>query len=315
MALLITGGAGFIGSNLAIKLLGSGYDIVIVDRKESPRNLSEILNSIKYLRYNIQDTKAIQQIIDSYKIQGVIHLAAVSRVIWGELNPEMCINVNINGTRSVLQAILRSKYKPWLIFGSSREVYGEPKALPVKEDFSKIPINIYGYTKLLGERLVEHYVSKHKINAITLRFSNVYGNEKDIPDRVIPRFIFAALRNKNIEIHGGQQIFDFTHISDTVEGIIRAIKFLERIKTNSGFYDHFHILSGRPSTLQKIVDIIAGYLKKKLKITYTAPREYDVVRFYGDPSKAYEILRFKAKIFVKKGIPMTIDRFRKVYNL
>jgi len=315
MALLITGGAGFIGSNLAIKLLELGYEVVIADIKKNPTNLAGILDSIKYIQCDVRNKEKIQEIIDSCKVHDVIHLASVSRVVWGEQDPEKCIDININGTISVLQAIIRSKYRPRLIYGSSREVYGEPKTLPVKESFPKIPINVYGYTKLLGERLVKQYVNKHRLNAITLRFSNVYGNEKDILDRVIPRFILAALRNETIEIHGGQQIFDFTHIIDTVEGIVKAIKFLEEIDSNSGSYEHFHILPGRPSTLQKIVKIIADYLKKDLKVVHTPPRKFDVIRFYGDPSKAYEILGFRAKIFVEKGIPMTIERFRKVLGL
>lgn len=315
MALLITGGAGFIGSNLAIKLLELNYEVIVIDTKENPVNLETIRDSIEYIKCDVRDSEKLQEIIDSLKIRGIIHLAAVSRVIWGEQDPERCIDININGTKSVLQAIVRSKSRPWLIFGSSREVYGEPEKLPVKEDFPKIPINVYGYTKLLGERLVEQYAKKYKLNAITLRFSNVYGNEKDILDRVIPRFILAALRDETIEIHGGQQIFDFTHIDDTVVGIVKAIKFLEELDQNSGFYEHFHILPGRPSTLQKIVNIIADYLKKSLKVVYTAPRAYDVVRFYGDPSKAYEILGFKARIFVEEGIPMTIERFKRVFGL
>ena len=315
MTVLITGGAGFIGSNLSIKLVELNYDVIVLDIKDNPINLEPIIKEINYVKIDVRDTNKLRELIDSYNVEGIIHLAAVSRVIWGEQNPERCIDVNVNGTRSVLHAIVKSKTKPWLIFGSSREVYGEPAKLPVREDFPKIPINVYGYTKVLGERLVEHYVNKYGINAITLRFSNVYGNEKDILDRVIPRFILAALRDEPIEIHGGQQVFDFTHIEDTIEGILRAMKFLEDLDSNSSFYDHFHILPGRPSTLQKIVDIISSYLKKDLEVIYTKPRKYDVVRFYGDPSKAYEILGFKAKIFVEEGIPKTIDRFRKVFGL
>jgi len=314
LKILITGGAGFIGSNLAEKLIKRHNEIYILDWVSELKNLKNIVDRVHFIKGDIRKVN-FRRILKDNEINGVVHLAAVSRVVWGEKDPEKCIDINVNGTKRLLEAISKNDKKPWIIFGSSREVYGEPRKLPVKEDYPKIPINVYGRSKLIGEQLVKRYAKMLNLHAIVLRFSNVYGNEKDILDRVIPRFIIAALKNEKIEIHGGNQIFDFTYINDTVNGIIKAIELLSDIQQNTYFYEDFHLLPGEPSTLQNIVKMISDHLQKDLIIKYTPPRNYDVKKFYGDPSKAEDILGFKSKVKLKKGIPMTIERFKEVFNL
>jgi len=313
--ILITGGAGFIGSNLAEILVEDGHELYILDVKEHPVNLSNVIHDVTYIKSDIRNGNVIADTIKKNRIDGIVHLAAVSRVVWGEKNPELCKSVNINGTKTLLESVENANRPLWIIFGSSREVYGEPEKLPVKEHDPKKPINVYGYTKLVGEKLIKRYSEKIGLNCIILRFSNVYGNEKDILDRVIPKFILSALKGNKIEIHGGRQIFDFTYITDTVNAIRNAIGVLENVDSNSGFCDDFHVLPGIPTPLPKVVDIISEYLDKELNVVYTEPRKYDVEKFYGDPSKAKELLNFEAKINVEVGIPKTIDRFREVFDL
>jgi len=306
--ILITGGAGFIGSNLAESLLKTGkYKIYILDIKENAKNLENIAKQTVYIQGDIRDKELLNRLFKNIEFHGVIHLAAVSRVIWGEKNPELCISTNVIGTENLLQSLTLSK--SWLIFGSSREVYGEPQILPVKEDAPKIPINLYGKTKLKGEKLVEQYSRKYKISSIILRFSNVYGNEKDIMDRVIPKFILNGIKGLPLEIQGGNQVLDFTYIDDTVEGIMKAIAYLER---NRYVFDDFHILTGKPTKITDLPLLISRHIGRKVKVTYTDPRKYDVEKFYGDPEKAKHILKFEARIDISEGIKLTTKRFKEV---
>jgi len=310
---LITGGAGFIGSSLTDHLLDKRYEVTVLDNRKDPKNSPEALERIDYYDGDIRDRKLLKEIFGELEIDGIVHLAAVSRVITGEESPQLCIDTNLNGTEAILGTMKEVECQPWIIYGSSREVYGEPSRLPVKESDPKDPINTYGCSKLGSERLIEDYALKLGLSACTLRFSNVYGNENDIHDRVIPRFIIAGLKDDRMEIHGGRQMFDFTHVDDTVRGISRCIDHLEeRIDENDGhYYNDFHVLIGKGVTLQELTRVISRNMSKDLLIEYTDPRTYDVERFVGDPTKAEKVLGFRANIGIEEGIKSTIERFRK----
>lgn len=300
--ILVTGGSGFIGRTVVKELVARHYSVIICDiapfpEPESPR--------VKCFVGDVRDTNVLRTIFQKFQVEGVIHLAAVSRVVTAQHDPELCWDVNVNGTRSLLEVVASSGQKPWIILGSSREIYGEPDHLPVPESYGFHPINIYGKAKAEGERLVREYSEKTGLDAVVLRFSNVYGARYDIPDRVIPRFILRALRNEPLEIHGGDQVFDFTHVEDTTRGILLAIAYLQKQK-NGGSFNDFHILTGTPHSLQEVARVIEQELKKPLNIVYTSPRNYDVVRFAGDPSKAYTHLGFRAIIPLEPGIQKTI---------
>lgn len=313
MNVLITGGAGFIGSNLTEELVKMKHNIIALDTCSNPKNLLTFREKIEYIQGDVRNKDLMSRVFNKYVIDGIVHLAAVSRVVWGEENPKECYDVNVNGTRTLLNSIKTSKQRPWVIFGSSREVYGEPKMLPVCESYRKIPINHYGISKITCENLLKKYSKEMMVNSAILRFSNVYGNEKDILDRVIPKFVLSAIKGDELEIHGGNQLFDFTHIDDTVNGIIKTINLLNE---NGGPYtEDFHILTGKGTTLQNIVSIISNNLKRDPSVTYTEARNYDVERFIGDPTKADQVLNYKAKILPEKGIPKTIKCFKEVYGI
>ena len=237
-------------------------------------------------------------------VDGIVHLAAVSRVVWGYENPRECVDINIDGTANILEATRMSVKKPWVIFGSSREVYGEAKTLPVTEDFPKIVQNIYGATKIAGEMLCEQYHKDYGLNIGILRFSNVYGSKYDQLDRVIPKFILRASKNLDLIIQGGNQLFDFTHINDTVNGIKLMI---EKISTNSSYFDRFHILTGKATSLQDLAKYIIDAAGSNSNIRYTDARPYDVLKFYGNYSKAKKLLGYEPKIDIKKGVKMTVE--------
>ena len=196
----------------------------------------------------------MQKLIQTNNFNGVIHLAAVSRVIIAQNNPKECIRTNISGTKVLLEVLSHeSLEKPWLIFGSSREVYGEPHMLPVLETFEKKHVNIYGDSKIQGENMFKDFANLHNTSAIILRFSNVYGNEFDLLDRVIPKFIKAINNGECLIIEGGEQVIDFTHIDDTIDTIIKTIYYLE---SNTKIVDDFHILPGVGCSLYDAISYI-----------------------------------------------------------
>ncbi len=310
--ILITGGAGFIGSNVIERALRENKKVYSLDYRKDIDNLNHLSGAIKTINLDTRNKEELFSFLQENHFSGVLHLAAVSRVIWAENNPQMCKDININGTQNLLEGLERTGQNPWFIFGSSREVYGEPDSTPVDESYPKTPINIYGETKLAGEEMVKDWSSRTGNPSVVLRFSNVYGNEKDILDRVIPRFVLKALRKQPLEIHGGNQLIDFTHISDTVEGIFNAIAYLEN---GCCLHEHFHLLTGKGTTLQEVSEIISAHIGQEVQTIKKEGRNYDVDRFVGEPSKALNKIKFKAKIPPEKGIPMTIDCFKEVFSL
>lgn len=284
MRILITGGAGFIGRSLHDTLTNLGHTVFLLDIKAQSFELNDLAT---YINQDICDGTELAKIFNTYKFDGVIHLAAVSRVIDAQKNPERCRWVNVDGTKLLLQTIETAEQNLWLIFGSSREVYGEPAVLPVKESLAKNPINIYGETKLQGEELFFEFSQKYELNCAILRFSNVYGNAYDIPKRVTPLFCESILAERLIVIEGGEQLIDFTHIDDTVAAVLNAMHYLQH---SSNIQNDFHICPGIGWTLWQLIQFIEQTIGRKATIKINKKRDYDVVKFVGDNKKASEIL-------------------------
>lgn len=313
--ILVTGGMGFIGISLAKQLSKLSYQIVLYDIKDNNKDYKVFQNyeNINYIQGDTNNTKLLERLFNENIFDGVIHLGAVSRVVVAQNNPDECIRTNINGTKSVLQALDNSsnKNKPWLIFGSSREVYGEPKDLPVKESFEKKFVNIYGDSKIQGENLFASFSKKNGNNCLILRFANVYGNEYDLFDRVIPRFIKAINNSQELTIEGGEQIIDFTHIDDTVDTIIKAINYLE---SENNILDDFHILPGIGWSLYQAIEYIENIVNKKAIIKVNKKRDYDVEKFIGDPTKIKTILHSRNFLSLEDGLKLAIPRYLKAMN-
>jgi len=304
--ILITGGEGFIGSSTAKILASKGHNITSIDKRRKNNYFSKS-DEIEYKKIDITNYDALKETIVS--IDGIIHLAAVSRVIWGEIFPQVCIDTNIKGTLNIVQAAKRSNKMPWIIFGSSREVYGETNGESICENYPENPINTYGITKYAAEQLVKQYSKQNGMKAVSLRFSNVYGDLTDILDRVTPKFILNALLGDTLEIQGGKQIMDFTHITDTTDGIIKTVEKLQSSEEES-YYDCFNLLPGEANSLYDLIEYIKPRIDNEVKVSVTEGRNYDVDRFVGNPSKAEEILGFKCKIKFKEGVKKTMHLYK-----
>jgi nucleoside-diphosphate-sugar epimerase len=259
------------------------------------------------LRDPAEDVRTISEL--PRNIKGIIHLAAISRVAVAEDNPHDCIETNFWGLYNILNLLKDHPNKPWLIFASSREVYGESKLLPVKEFWPKIPVQLYGVVKLAGENLCEAYSKRYDMKIRIVRFSNAYTSKYDQMKRVIPTFILNALQNKPICINGdGTETFDFTYISE----VGRAMKLLlKEIDTSKQRINDFNIVSGKPVNLQELAEQIRYRTRSKSQIVYSQGRNYDVNNFYGDGTKTDDFLHFHHTCLLSSGLNRSILELKK----
>jgi nucleoside-diphosphate-sugar epimerase len=296
MKLLVTGSEGFIGSALKGVLEENDIESVSYDLRDNPKDDVRDLNRLKTKLGNVD---------------GVIHLAAVSRVKVAQENPLECVQTNIGGTINVLEAARKENDShPWVILGSSREVYGESPILPVTEDSPRNSINIYGISKVTGEDMCKIYATHYGLRTRVLRFSNVYTGLKDQLDRVIPKFILQALKNEDLIINGnGDEQFDFTYIEDTIRGVYACI---QEISESNIPFEHYNISSGIPISLRKLAELIIERTGSHSLIKFSKSRSYDVSKFYAKSTKAEERLGFKTRISLNEGIDLAIKELKKL---
>ena len=287
MKVLVTGSRGLIGRHLVKLLRQRGFHIVEYDIGASP----------------IQDIRSDKNLSRTLRgVDGVVHLAAVSRVLWGEQHPELTWDVNVNSFRKMLTSIGESHARPWVLFGSSREVYGQAASLPVSEDAPLDPLNVYARTKMVGEQLTEQ-AGELFGRAQICRFSNVYGCPKDYPDRVVPAFARAAAAGGSIRVEGRKNSFDFTHVNDVVLGIGVVVEAL-----NAGeSFPPVHFVSGKSTTLADLASLSSTHARSPVSVREGPSRSFDVASFYGDPSRARTLLDWQATTPLETGFVRLID--------
>ena len=251
----------------------------------------------------MRDAQRVRQAVAGR--HGIVHLAAVSRVLWGERDPQTCREVNLGGLRNVLAAARSRKHRPWIVFASSREVYGQPDRLPVAEDAPLRPINAYGRTKAEGERLVMA-ARDEGLRTAVVRLSNVYGSARDHADRVVPAFARNAAMGATLRVEGADHAFDFTHIDDAVRGIAALI----RVLAGGEAPPPIHLLTGRSHTLGDLAALAVELAGTGAPIAPAPPRSFDVSRFCGDPSRARRLLGWTPRVALPQGLARLIRDFR-----
>jgi nucleoside-diphosphate-sugar epimerase len=290
---LVTGSSGLIGTVLRRKLELSGRRVVGLDL----RSPAEIVLDIRDMA-NRSDLPAIS---------GVVHLAAISRVIHGEQNPELCESVNVAGTHAVIQAAANLPSRPWMIYASSREVYGESKRLPVAEDAELRPRNVYARSKVAAENLLLR-AQADGLRACIVRFSNVYGSVHDHRDRVVPAFARAASIGGEIAVAGSNNTLDFTHVHDVARGVCLLIELLE--SPSSRPPPSIHFVSGRQTSLGNLAALAREIGEPGLRIVERPPRSFDVHNFQGDPSRAKALLGWQAETDLRTGFTQLMRDFK-----
>lgn len=287
--ILVTGSHGLIGRDLTTALEQAGYATRGLDLRALGEGHGDICS-----RADVE--RAL------HGCTGVVHLAAVSRVIDGERNPAACWDTNVNGTRNILDTALAQTCPPWMIYASSREVYGQPSSIPVKEDALRAPVNIYGRSKVAAEDLT----SASALQTAVVRFSNVYGWTGDHADRVVPAFARQAAEGRPLRVDGSAHTFDFTHLSDTVRGILAVIRCLER----GDELPPLHFLTGTPTTLGQLAAMAVELAGSNSSIEEAPPRSYDVNSFYGDTTRTAKLLGWQAEVTIRDGLERLIRDFQ-----
>lgn len=288
--ILITGHCGLVGRHLAPLLSESGYTVVGIDIADRTGDITRVVD----LEHALQGC------------HGVVHLAAVSRVVWGQRNPDLCWQTNTLASKALLKAAINSPLKPWVLVASSREVYGEAKSLPVTEDAELMPVNIYGKAKLAMEQAAMH-ARDAGINTAVVRLANVYGCTRDHGDRVLPAFCRNAAEGLPLRVDGFDHLFDFTHISDTVAGLMQLVALLEEGERG---IPAIHLLPGIGTTLLEAAQFAVRSAGSDSVIAQAPSRNYDVSRFIGDPSRAKALLGWQAAIRPDQGIAQLVAAFK-----
>ena len=295
MHILITGSEGLVGRNLRERLLQEGHHVLNYDIKAK----------VSEDRGDINDFDRLLKIVP--KANGIVHLAGVSRVIDGEKDPEECMRTNVEGTRNIIRAALVCKKRPWILFSSSREVYGEPSTLPVPDTAELKHVNVYGESKILCEKMLLEARQEKLITGI-VRLSNVYGDIQDHLNRVVPAFCRSAALGGQIRVEGRQNTFDFTHIQDTVDGIILFIHQLAQQKT----LPPIHLLTGKGTTLDRLAKLAVKHSNMKCPIVEYPSRSFDVSKFFGAPIYAEKYLNWSSNISIEEGVQRFVSAFKSV---
>lgn len=324
-SIVVTGGAGFIGSSLCKKLLEKGYRVIAIDNFNdfySPgikrKNIQEVKtaagnrpNSFKLYQGDIRDISFLQEVFENNSVDCIVHLAAYAGVRPSVENPKLYSDVNINGTINLLEIS-----KDWdinhFIFGSSSSVYGNNKKAPFKEsDTTDKPVSPYAATKKSGELLCHTYHALYGISTACLRLFSVYGPGQR-PDLAIHKFTRLILEKQEIPIYGdGTTVRDYTFIDDIVDGIIRCIEW---IRKGNCRYEIFNLGAGRTITLNNVVKTIEEVLCQKVRLKIMPKQPGDVDKTYADISKAKTVLGYNPSTDFKSGIKNFIDWYRDTFN-
>ena len=305
MNVLITGGAGFIGSTLSDKLLSLGHNIIVIDNFNSyyDPNLKKknINNSLNYSTYklfvcDICDSIKVKQIFKEFQIDCVVHTAASAGVRASIEKPQEFVQSNIAGTINILEAMKEYNVKK-IVFASSSSVYGNCKAQKFSEDLNiAFPISPYAATKSACEQFLYTYSALYNIQAICLRFFTVYG-PRQRPDLAIRKFIDLIEQNKPIPVYGnGSSMRDYTYIDDIISGIEAAIQY---DKTQ---YEIVNLAGGRSITLNEMIQTIERVLNKKALINTLPMQLGDVDRTVADITKAKKLFNYTPTITFEEGI-------------
>ncbi len=295
--ILITGSSGLVGTGLRLALQTEGSDVICFDCR-----------AFGAAHGDVRDVSRLREVVET--VDGIVHLAAVSRVIWGEQDPDLCWATNVGGLRNALDAAAQSARMPWFIFASSREVYGQPESLPATENAPLRPMNVYGHSKVEGERLVAN-AQRIGLRACTIRLSNVFGSTDDHADRVVPAFALAAALGADLRVEGLEHTFDFTHIDDVTRGIVALVKLLV---AGAPPPPPIHFVSGQPTTLGELAGLATRLGQSGSTIVPAPPRSFDVARFFGDPSRARELLGWQPQVLLEDGLARLIQAFRCIHQ-
>jgi UDP-glucose 4-epimerase len=304
MKILVTGGAGFIGSNLVNELIEKNYKVAIVDNLST--GTEENINpKAKFYQSDITNKEELKKIFRETQPEKIIHAAAHADVINSVKNPVLDAQNNILGSLNLLECCKTYKIKKIIYLCTGGALYGNPEYLPADESHPIKPISPYGASKHAVELYLYMYKTNYDLDFTSLRFSNVYGIKEDINStRVVPSFIKQFLSNKPPKITGdGKQGRDFIYVSDVVSAILKALE----ISTPDFF---FNIGTEKVIPINEIYNTLKELLNSPSSPEYIPSRTGEVQQIYLKAQKARDQLGWQPQVELKAGLKRTLDYFK-----
>jgi UDP-glucuronate 4-epimerase len=302
--ILITGGAGFIGSHLAERLLREGKRLALVDSLDDyydpalkRANLQEIqaCGPCDFFPVDLRDGEQLRAVLKSFGPEVVVHLAARPGVRASFLQPDACVASNVVGTAQLLEAS-RLCGVPRVVFASSSSVYGKANRAPFREDApTTTPLSIYAATKIAGETLAYTYAQAYRLSVICLRLFTVFG-PRQRPDLAIRKFARLILAGAEVPVYGdGSLQRDFTYVDDIVDGIVRALDA-------PGPFDVFNLGNSHPVRVDYMVDTLAQALGRPVRHRFLPAPTGEMTLTHADISKARQLLGYHPRVTFEEGI-------------
>jgi UDP-glucose 4-epimerase len=317
MRVLVTGGAGYIGSHICVELLEAGHEVFVVDNlcnghEAALERVRAITNrELQFMNVDIRNSNAVDKIFNIFKPEAVIHFAGLKAVGESVTDPLSYYDVNVGGSFSLLKATSKAECNN-IVFSSSATVYGKPKYLPYDEEHSTYPVNPYGCTKLMIENIIKDWTSIDKERRGTiLRYFNPVGAHESgqigedpigVPNNLMPyiaqvaddRHEFLNIFGNDYETEDGTGARDYIHVVDLALAHTSAL--------NKNKLDRFEVLnigSGKSTTVLELVSKFEDISDVTVKFKYLPRREGDLAAFWADPSKAYKTMRWKTERNIK----------------
>lgn len=311
MRYLVTGGAGFIGSNIVDELLRRGHEVTVLDDFSSGKeaNLAGAKNKIRLVRASITDLVATREACRGADC--VLHLAARTSVPRSVEDPIETNRVNIDGTLNVLVAARDAKSRR-VVFAASSSAYGETPTLPKDESMSPEPISPYGVTKYVGELYAQVFGRVYGLENVSLRFFNVFGPRQEPSSQysgVLSRFMLAVLQNSQPVVFGdGEQSRDFTYVDNVVDASLRACE------AGDASGKVFNVGTGSRITLNQVLQLLEKICGKPVRAKYDPQRSGDIRDSQADISLSRKILGYEPRVNFEEGLRRTWEWYRDAYG-
>lgn len=310
MRFVVTGGAGFIGSNTVDELIRRGHSVVVLDDLSAGKeeNLADVRNKISFIKGSITDLETVRKAM--HEADYVLHLAARTSVPRSVKDPIETNRVNVDGTLNVLLAARDAKVKR-IVFAASSSAYGETPALPKVETMRPEPISPYGVTKYAGELYAQTFGRVYGLENVSLRYFNVFGPRQD-PNSpysgVLSKFCTAFLESAPPVIYGdGEQSRDFTYVENVVQANLLACE----APNASGKI--LNVGTGHRFTLNQTLALLRGIAGENLEARYEPSREGDILHSQADIAQSREVLGYSPSVAFEEGLQRTFDWYREVH--
>jgi len=311
MRYLVTGGAGFIGSNIVDELVHRGHDVVVLDDLSTGKeaNLTSVRGKIDLRAGSITDLPVVRAACQG--VDYVVHLAARTSVPKSVTDPLETNRVNIDGTLNVLVAARDAKVRR-LVYAASSSAYGETPTLPKVETMTPEPISPYGVTKYVGELYAQVFGRVYGLENASIRYFNVFGPRQDPTSQysgVLSRFMLAILEGQPPVVFGdGQQSRDFTYIDNIVDLTLRACE------ASGASGKIFNGGTGARITLNEVLKRLEKVTGQKIAVRYDPPRTGDILDSQADISLARKILGYEPCVLFEEGLQRTWDWYKSAYG-